>query len=74
VCWRAFESLAEFYKEKLLSSPPKTWTGTLFDGKPYAFSSFFKAYDREYATNPNLSAEEMMRKGIDEYLSASAAR
>lgn len=74
VCWRAFESLAEFYKEKLLSAPRKTWTGTLFDGKPYAFASFFKAYDRQYATNPNLSAEEMMRNGIDEYLVASAAR
>ncbi len=69
VLWRAFESLAEFYKEKVLSSSRKAWTGTAYDGKAYDFPIFFKVYDAEYDKNPHLPPGEMMRRGIERFLS-----
>lgn len=68
VIWRAFESLAEFYKAKLFNTKRNVWKGVLFGGEKYYFNVFFEIYDKEYRKNPELSSLEMMRKGVESFL------
>jgi len=68
VIWRAFESLAEFYLEKLGQAKRQAWSGVAFDGQPYDFPVFFTVYDAEFAKDPKTRSSEMMSRGVVGYL------
>lgn len=68
IIWRAYESLAEFYKARLFSIGRAEWQGVAFDGEPFHFPAFFETYESEISRDPSQSPLQMMEKGISRFI------